>query len=131
MAELAEEGYKFSESSGFVYIGDNRWPTYKFALNLIHLLGGKYEVVGIEKLNWKKEIHVKISDGLGNILSVPSVLIKNKNKIKTPKTVTLKLKDNYDEAEFSGLGFRFPCGWKNISKNEARKVATWILRVSK
>jgi hypothetical protein len=129
MDDLAKEGFKFSESNGYAYTGNNRWPTYKIHLALFHTLGKKLPVVGLEKPKWSKEAKVVCDDGLGNQIEIPAYLVKN--KLKIPKLQSLKLKDHYDEATFSGMQFKFPCDWKRLTQAEAIQVANWILKAVK
>jgi len=127
--ELADKGFKFSEPNGYVYIGNSKWPTYKFNMALIHMLGKTCEVVSIEDHKYRKEPTVHLRDDIGQERDVPLFLLKT--KLKIPKRIELKLNRTSSPGSYFGMSFKFPCSWSELNREEAIKVARWILKVTK
>ena len=124
--ELAEKGWKYSESKRKIYIGRADFPTLHFDASLNHLLGKEFVYEGhFEKIYSRDNFtYLEISDHTGTY-NVPSFLVTT----KLPKVKKFERKVLGETVRFDGARFRFPCAFSELRKEDAKKLAKWILKV--
>ena len=123
LQDLAKKGYKESEQHW--YLGIAKYPTVKISKNLSELLGKKFRLLNVEFERYggpRYEV-----EWLGEVFLLPQHVVKT--KVKKRKTMRMIVKNQV--AKFNGFGFNFPCECRDIGVEETRKLAQWVLKVTK
>lgn len=128
--QLSDEGFK---PGYYWYLGDRKHPERKILSNYVELYGGKtLEVVEIQPDGGKitfQGIEKRVCLDYSFFIDGIKILKLHKK----PKVLFLRGKRDRDsEAKyFEGHGFHFSCDLSELKTSEARKLAQWVLKVSK
>lgn len=127
--ELAEKGWKYSESKRVIYIGKIQFPTMSFNTGLTHLLGKEFDYEGSDERGHRNTIqYAQVKDHTGSY-QVPEFLIKT--KLPKINKKSFRLDGESSSATFDEYTFNFPCDYKKLTREQAVKMAKWVLKVGK
>lgn len=129
---LHEEGFK--ESWQGLYIGEKRQPEALVKRPVIPYLGTEVEIIEFDWDDYTRDrMEIKIGQSRITIPAGIVALADLRRLVKKPTIFKVRGRRNSDsEAKFHPeIGFRFDCGLSELNTENARKLATWILKVSK
>lgn len=125
--ELAEKGWKYSESNAKIYIGSSKFPTMTFNADMAHLLGKEYVYDGVYESRYTRNTKfAQVTDHTGTY-NIPQFLIKT----KLPKIVVKEISIQGKKASFNGYEYHFSCSLQDLTSKDAEKLAKWVLKVNK